>query len=76
MSKLQIALALIEQALADGVAPAPVLADSAYGDNFAFREHLRKLRLEFLLQVTPQEHEILRRRAERSKFTCEARGNY
>jgi SRSO17 transposase len=55
-TKPQIALSLIEQALADGVAPAPVLADAAYGHGFAFRERLRQLQLEFFLQVTPQEH--------------------
>src|SRR5689334_25393012 len=52
----QIALGLIEQALADGVAPGPVLADAAYGNGFAFRQRLRALGLEFFLQVTPQEH--------------------
>jgi hypothetical protein len=55
-TKPQIALSLIEQALADGVAPAPVLADAAYGNGFAFRQRLRHLGVEFLLQVTPQEH--------------------
>jgi len=55
-TKSQIALQLIEQALADQVAPAPVLADAAYGDSFAFRQRLRELNLEFFLQVTPQEH--------------------
>ena len=46
-TKSQIALQLIEQALADQVAPAPVLGDAAYGDSFAFRQHLRELNLEF-----------------------------
>jgi len=55
-TKPQIALTLIEQALADQVAPAPVLADSAYGNGFEFRQRLRRLELEFFLQVTPQEH--------------------
>ena len=55
-TKSQIALQLIEQALADQVAPAPVLADAAYGDSFAFRQRLRELNLEFFLQVTPGEH--------------------
>jgi SRSO17 transposase len=34
-TKSQIALQLIEQVLADQVAPAPVLGDAAYGDSFA-----------------------------------------
>jgi SRSO17 transposase len=55
-TKPQIALCLIEQALADGVAPGPVLADAAYGNGFGFRQRLRALGLEFFLQVTPQEH--------------------
>ena len=55
-TKSQMALQLIEQALADQVAPAPVLGDAAYGDSFAFRQRLRELHLEFFLQVTPEEH--------------------
>ena len=55
-TKSQIALQLIEQALADQVAPAPVLGDAAYGDSFAFRQRLRELNLEFFLQVTSEEH--------------------
>jgi SRSO17 transposase len=55
-TKSQLALQLIEQALADQVAPAPVLGDAAYGDSFAFRQRLRELNLEFFLQVTPEEH--------------------
>src|SRR5258708_12594330 len=52
----EIALTLIEQTLADQVLPAPVLGDSAYGDGFAFRARLRELKMEFFLQVTPEEH--------------------
>jgi SRSO17 transposase len=55
-TKSQIALELIERALADQVAAAPVLGDAAYGDSFAFRQRLRELNLEFFLQVTPEEH--------------------
>jgi SRSO17 transposase len=55
-TKSQLALQLIERALADQVAPAPVLGDAAYGDSFAFRQRLRELNLEFFLQVTPEEH--------------------
>jgi SRSO17 transposase len=55
-TKSEIALTLIEQALADQVLPAPVLGDSAYGDGFAFRARLWELKMEFFLQVTPEEH--------------------
>src|SRR5260370_22307185 len=55
-TKSEIDLTLIEQALADQVLPAPVLGDSAYGDGFAFRARLRELKMEFFLQVPPQEH--------------------
>jgi SRSO17 transposase len=55
-TKSQIALALIEEALADELQRAPVLGDSAYGDSFEFRERLRQLKVEFFLQVTGGEH--------------------
>jgi SRSO17 transposase len=55
-TKSQLALPLIQQALADGVPPAPILGDSAYGDSAEFREQLRQWKLEFFLQVTPSEH--------------------
>jgi SRSO17 transposase len=51
-TKPQIAIALLEEALADGICPGPVLADSVYGDNSDFRSELRRLKLEFFLQVT------------------------
>src|ERR1039458_7461080 len=51
-TKPQIAIALMEATLADGVCPGPVLADSAYGDNSEFRAELRRLKLEFFVQVT------------------------
>jgi len=50
-TKPQIALDLIGEALADGVTPAPVLGDAAYGCNGPFREGLREKGLEFFLQV-------------------------
>ena len=50
-TKSELALALIAQAHSDGVCPAPVLGDSAYGDSADFREGLRQLGLEFFLQV-------------------------
>jgi SRSO17 transposase len=55
-TKPQIAVALLEEALADGVAPGPVLADSAYGDGSEFRAELRRLQLEFFVQVTGSSH--------------------
>jgi len=55
-TKSQIALALLGQMVADEVDRAPVLGDSAYGDSYDFRQELRRLNLEFFLQVTPQEH--------------------
>jgi SRSO17 transposase len=51
-----IALQLVREALADGVDPAPVLGDAAYGDNAEFRAGLRDLGLEFFLQVDAAKH--------------------
>jgi len=56
-TKPQLALDLIRQAQADGVAPAPVLGDSVYGDNAEFRQGLRDLGREFFLQVDPSKHQ-------------------
>jgi SRSO17 transposase len=53
-TKPQIALELIAAVRASGVVTAPVLADSAYGNNGAFRAGLRDLGLEFSLQIDPQ----------------------
>ena len=55
-TKPMIALQLVREALADGVAPAPVLGDAAYGDNAEFRAGLRALGLEFFLQVDATKH--------------------
>ena len=52
-TKPQIALDLISEALADGVTPAPVLGDAAYGGNGPFREGLREKGLEFFSRWTP-----------------------
>jgi SRSO17 transposase len=52
-TKPQIALNLIREILAAGVARAPVLGDNAYGINGAFRDQLRVLGLEFFLQLNP-----------------------
>ena len=55
-TKPRIALQLVKEALADGVAPAPVLGDAAYGDNAEFRAGLRALGAEFFLQVDAAKH--------------------
>lgn len=55
-TKPMIALQLIREALADGVARAPVLGDAAYGDNAEFRAGLRESGLEFFLQVDGAKH--------------------
>jgi SRSO17 transposase len=52
-TKPQIAVDLIKEALAQGVARAPVLGDNAYGINGEFRDQLRALNLEFFLQIDP-----------------------
>lgn len=50
-TKPQIALAQIEAALADGVAPGVVLADSGYGHNSALRDGIAALGLEYVVAV-------------------------
>jgi SRSO17 transposase len=51
LSKPEIALELIQQALADGVPKAPVLGDSVYGDGGPMRRALRKQGMEYFFQV-------------------------
>lgn len=51
-TKPELGLELIRQACEDGVPLAPVLGDAVYGDSPEFREGVRKLRLEFFLQVS------------------------
>jgi SRSO17 transposase len=48
-SKPALALELIRQSLAQGVAPAPVLGDEVYGDARDLRRGLRQLEMEYLL---------------------------
>lgn len=55
-TKPMIALEIIQEALSEGVAPAPVLADAVYGDNADFRAGLKGLGLEFFLQVDAGKH--------------------
>lgn len=51
-TKPQIALELLAAVVADGVTPAPVLADKVYGECYDFRAGLRRLNLEYCVQVT------------------------
>ena len=53
-TKPELALEILRQARRDGVPPAPVLGDSAYGNNAEFRAGVRDLGLEFFLQVDGQ----------------------
>src|SRR5271166_4207240 len=50
-TKPELALEILRQAQSDGVPPAPVLGDSAYGNHTAFRAGVRQLGMEFFLQV-------------------------
>jgi SRSO17 transposase len=52
-SKTELALEAIDQALAWGLPPLPVLADSAYGNDFSFRQALRERQLQYAVQVEP-----------------------
>lgn len=51
-TKPQLALAMITQAVADGIAPGVVLADSAYGVQRSFREGVLGLGLEYGVGIT------------------------
>jgi SRSO17 transposase len=50
-TKPAIALAQIRQAVEQGVPPAPVLADSAYGNETRFREGITELELQYAVGV-------------------------
>jgi len=52
-SKTELALEAIDQASAWGLPPRPVLADSAYGNDFSFRRALRDRHLQYAVQVEP-----------------------
>jgi SRSO17 transposase len=52
-SKTELALEAIDQALAWELPPLPVLADSAYGNDFSFRQALRERHLQYAVQVEP-----------------------
>lgn len=53
-SKNALALELIEEALASGLPPAPVLADSDYGDDFGWRARLRQMAVSYCVAVQPR----------------------
>lgn len=50
-TKPAIALALLKELVADGVAPAPVLGDEVYGASSELRRELRQLGLEYFLNA-------------------------
>jgi SRSO17 transposase/transposase len=52
-TKWQIAIRLIKQLLADGVEPAPVLADAGYGNVTEFREALTELTMQYSVGILP-----------------------
>ena len=53
-SKNALALELIDEALARGLPPAPVLADSDYGDDYAWRATLRQRAVGYCVAVQPR----------------------
>lgn len=52
-TKPELALTMIERAIADGVPQGVVLADSAYGSSSQFRQRLRELGLDYAVGVNP-----------------------
>lgn len=50
-TKPQIALEQIRKAVADGISPAPVLADAAYGNDTEFRQQITELGLSYVVGV-------------------------
>ena len=53
-TKPQLGIAMVRRALADGLPPGVVLADSAYGSSSDFRHELRDLGLQYAVGVVPQ----------------------
>lgn len=53
-SKTELALEVIDQALAWGLPALPVVADSFYGNDFGFRQALRDRHLLYAVQVEPR----------------------
>lgn len=52
-SKTELALELIDQALEWEVPVLPLVADSFYGNDFGFRQHLRQRNLPYVVEVEP-----------------------
>lgn len=52
LTKPEVALSLIKEAVANGVPNRPVLADAAFGDSRDFRDGLRALGLDFAVAVS------------------------
>ena len=53
-TKWQIAAEQLRQLVADGVPPAPVLADAGYGDATEFREAITSLQLPYAVGIKPE----------------------
>lgn len=54
LTKPEISLEQIRTVLADGLAPAPVLADAGYGDNTNYRDGLTALKLTYVVGIKPR----------------------
>lgn len=52
-TKPEIALAEIRRLVAEGLERAPVLADAGYGDDTAFRDGLRAMKLDYAVGIKP-----------------------
>jgi len=52
-TKIDLALELMDQMLGWGLPSLPVVADSFYGNDFSFREELRKRELSYVVAVEP-----------------------
>jgi SRSO17 transposase len=53
-SQKELALELVDQMLSWGLPQLPVVADSAYGNDFDFREQLRRRKLSYVMAVEPK----------------------
>jgi SRSO17 transposase len=67
-TKPQLALLMLQRALQDGIPPAPVLADSAFGDSLDFRTQVRDMGLDYAVGIHgPTRVVVIGKRAERSE---------